>query len=281
MTMSELLPDYTRYRVPTDGEFSLADIDPGDAQGLMRDQHGQAVAEQLAQVQLRLDELQHRLFAESKQALLLVLQAMDTAGKDNTIRRVIAPLNPMACRVTNFKSPSHAEQARDFLWRVHSHTPRKGAIGVFNRSHYEDVLIARVHGLAPPELIEKRYDHINDFERMLHDHGTRIVKVMLHISKGYQLKRLKRRLKRADKHWKFLPDDLRDRKRWEDYMAAYEIALRRCSTAYAPWYVIPAENRWLRNLHISNLLLDTLEDMNPRFPEPQFDPADYPPESIS
>ena len=273
--------DYSRYRVPTDGTFSLDDIDPADTQGLVRERDGPEVDERLDGIQARLDELQQRLFAESKQALLLVLQAMDTAGKDNTIRRVMAPLNPMACRVTNFKSPSHAELARDFLWRVHSHAPRKGAIGVFNRSHYEDVLIARVHGLAPPDLIEKRYGHINDFERMLCDHGTRIIKVMLHISKDYQLKRLRRRLKRADKHWKFLPDDLRDRKRWDDYMEAYNIALRRCSTAHAPWYVIPAENRWLRNLIISQLLLDTLEDMDPQLPEPQFDPADYPPEKIT
>ena len=273
--------DYTRYRVPTDGKFSLGDIDPADTQGLVRERDGPEVDERLDRIQVRLDELQQRLFAESKQALLLVLQAMDTAGKDNTIRRVMAPLNPMACRVTNFKSPSHAELARDFLWRVHSHAPRKGAIGVFNRSHYEDVLIARVHGLAPPDLIEKRYDHINEFERMLCDHGTRIIKVMLHISKDYQLKRLRRRLKRADKHWKFLPDDLRDRKRWDDYMEAYNIALRRCSTPHAPWYVIPAQNRWLRNLIISQLLLDTLEDMDPQLPEPQFDPADYPPEKIT
>ncbi len=279
--MSVASLDYSQYRVPTNGRFSLADIDPGDSQGLVRERDGQAVEARLAQVQVRLDELQHRLFAESKQALLLVLQAMDTAGKDNTIRRVMAPLNPMACRVTNFKSPSGAERARDFLWRVHSHAPRRGSIGVFNRSHYEDVLIARVHNLAPLTLIEKRYGHINDFERMLNDHGTRIVKVMLHISKGYQLKRLKRRLKRPDKHWKFLPDDLRDRERWDDYMDAYEIMLQRCSTAYAPWYVIPAENRWLRNLIISQLLLDNLEDMNPQFPEPQFNPEDYPPEAIT
>ena len=279
--MAEAPLEYSCYRVPTDGKFSLSDIDPADTQGLVRERDGAMVDERLARVQGRLDELQHRLFAESKQALLLVLQAMDTAGKDNTVRRVMAPLSPMACRVTNFKSPSGAERARDFLWRVHSHVPRKGSIGVFNRSHYEDVLIARVHGLAPEALIEKRYGHINDFERMLCDHGTRIVKVMLHISKDYQLKRLKRRLKRTDKHWKFLPDDLRDRKRWDDYMQAYEIMLQRCSTPYAPWYVIPGENRWLRNLIISQLLLDNLEDMNPQFPEPQFDPADYPPESIT
>ncbi len=273
--------DYKKYRVPTKGSFSLDNIDPRDTQGLEKERDKLVVGEQLAQVQAQLDELQQRLFAESKQSLLLVLQAMDTAGKDSVIRHVMAPLNPMACRVTNFKSPSSAERARDFLWRVHSHAPRKGGIGVFNRSHYEDVLIARVHNLAPLDLIDKRYGHINDFERMLSDHGTRIVKIMLHISKDYQLKRLKRRLRRPDKHWKFFPEDLRDRERWDDYMEAYNLALRRCSTAYAPWYVIPSENRWFRNLVISQLLVDNLEDMNPRFPEPQFDPADYPPDAIT
>ena len=279
--MSGFSLDYTKYRVPEDGSFSLADIDPGDTQGLVKERVKQEVEEHLALLQKRLDELQQRLFAESKQALLLVLQAMDTAGKDSTIRHVMAPLNPQACRVTNFKSPNNAEQARDFLWRIHSHAPRKGSIGVFNRSHYEDVLIVRVYGWAPSDLIEKRYGHINDFEKMLTDHGTRIVKVMLHISKDYQLKRLKRRLRRPDKHWKFVPDDLRDRERWDDYVKAYHHMLRRCSTPYAPWYVIPAENRWYRNLVISRLLVDTLEDMNPRFPEPAFDLADYPPEAIT
>ena len=279
--MSEFSLDYSKYRVPEDGSFSLADIDPGDTQGLVKEQDKPETEKQLTQLRKRLDELQQRLYAESKQSLLLVLQAMDTAGKDSTIRHVMAPLNPQGCRVTNFKSPNSAEQARDFLWRIHSHAPRKGSIGVFNRSHYEDVLIVRVYGWAPADLIEKRYGHINDFEKMLTDHGTRIVKVMLHISKDYQLKRLKRRLHRPDKHWKFVPDDLRDRERWNDYVEAYHQVLRRCSTPHAPWYVIPAENRWFRNLVICRLLVDTLEDMNPRFPEPAFDPADYPPEAIT
>ena len=279
--MSSFSVDYTKYRVPGDGSFSLTDIDPGNTQGLVKERDKPETGKQLAELRGRLDELQQRLYAESKQSLLLVLQAMDTAGKDSVIRHVMAPLNPQGCRVTNFKAPNNAEQARDFLWRIHSHAPRKGSIGVFNRSHYEDVLIVRVYGWAPPELIEKRYGHINDFEKMLSDHGTRIVKVMLHVSKDYQRKRLRRRLRRPDKHWKFVPDDLRDRERWDDYMEAYHHVLRRCSTAYAPWYVIPAENRWFRNLVISRLLVDTLEDMDPRFPDPDFDPADYPPESIT
>ena len=279
--MSDFPVDYTRYRVPQDGSFTLSGIDPADTQGLDRKRDKAGIQEQQSALGKRLDELQQRLFAESKQSLLLVLQAMDTAGKDSTIRHVMAPLNPQGCRVTNFKSPNNAEQARDFLWRIHSHVPRKGGIGVFNRSHYEDVLIVRLYGWAPPELIEKRYGHINDFERMLTDNGTRVVKVMLHVSKEYQRERLRRRLLRPDKHWKFVPDDLRDRERWDDYMEAYHHVLRRCSTPYAPWYVVPSENRWFRNLVISRLLVDTLEDMDPRFPEPEFDPADYPPEAIT
>ena len=208
--MAEFSLDYTLYRVPTNGKFSLGDIGPDDTQGLVKEQDIRGIKEQLAQIQARLDELQQHLFAESKQALLVVLQTMDTTGKDNVIHHVMALLNPQACRVTNFKSSSNAARARDFLWRIHSHVPRKGTIAVFNRSHYEDVLSARVRTLATPELIKKRYEHINDFERMLNDHGTRILKIMLHISKDYQLKRLKRRLKRAAKHWKFFPEDLRD-----------------------------------------------------------------------
>lgn len=279
--MAQLSFDYTKYRVPTDGVFSLAAIDPADTQGLDEDRDKDAAKDRLDENKERLDDLQERLYAEGKQSLLLILQAMDTAGKDSTIRKVVGDVNPQGCRVTSFKAPSAEELAHDFLWRIHDHAPPKGYIGVFNRSHYEDVLIVRVHGWAAPELLEKRYDHINAFEKLLADHGTRIVKVMLYISKDYQLERLRRRLRRPDKHWKFNPDDLKERERWDDYMAAYEIALRRCSTPYAPWYVIPAEERWFRNLVISQLLVDTLDAMDPQFPEPGFDPADYPPESLT
>ena len=279
--MSEFSLDYSKYRVPEDGSFALADIDPGDTQGLVKEQDKPETEKQLTQFRKRLDELQQRLYAESKQSLLLVLQAMDTAGKDSTIRHVMAPLNPQGCRVTNFKSPNSAEQARDFLWRIHSHAPRKGSIGVFNRSHYEDVLIVRVYGWAPADLIEKRYGHINDFEKMLTDHGTRIVKVMLHISKDYQLKRLKRRLHRPDKHWKFVPDDLRDRERW---MTMWKPIIRCCVVAQLPMrpgMSSPPKTAGSATWWICRLLVDTLEDMNPRFPEPAFDPADYPPEAIT
>ncbi|MDX1548057.1 MAG: polyphosphate kinase 2 family protein [Rhodothermales bacterium] len=268
--------DYARYRVPPGGGFRLASIDPADAQGV----EAAAAKQQFKANRERLAELQERLYAEGKQALLVILQAMDTAGKDSTIRKVMSGVNPQGCRVWSFKKPSAEEQAKDFLWRVHDHVPPRGHIALFNRSHYEDVLIVRVHGLAPPMLIQNRYGHINDFEELLHEHHTRVVKIMLHISKDYQLERLRRRLRRPDKHWKFNPDDLRERARWDDYMKAYEIALNRCSTAQAPWYVVPAEHRWFRDLVVSQLLVDTLDAMNPQYPPPAFDPAQYPPESI-
>lgn len=228
----------------------------------------------------RLDELQERLYAEGKQSVLLVLQAMDTAGKDTTIGKVIGPLNPAGVRVWSFKAPSEEELAHDFLWRIHSRAPRAGFIGVFNRSHYEDVLVVRVKNIAPPEVVEGRYDHINAFERLLADRGTRIVKVMLHISKEYQRERLQRRLRKPDKHWKFEPGDLKDRALWDEYQDAYGIALTRCSTEHAPWYVVPAERRWFRDLVVTQLMVDAMEQMDPQYPPPKFDPEEFPPEAV-
>ncbi len=268
--------DYRRYRVPDSGAFNLASIPCDDNQGLDEDYARKRLKKNLDDLQ----EFQERLYAEGKQSLLLVLQAMDTGGKDSTIRKIANDLNPQGCQVTGFKAPSHEELAHDFLWRVHDHAPPAGHIGIFNRSHYEDVLIVRVHQLATAALIEKRYRHINDFERMLHDHGTRIIKIMLHISQDYQLSRLRRRLERADKHWKFNPSDLKERKRWDEYMHAYEAMLNRCSTEYAPWYVIPAEKRWFRDVVISEILIDAFADMDPKYPPPGFDIKDYPPDSL-
>lgn len=268
--------DYARYRVSTDGTFRLTDAATAEDQGLTEEEADEVTDRN----EDRLDELQERLFAEKRQSLLVIFQAMDAGGKDSTIRKVLGDLNPQGCRVYGFKAPSEEELDHDFLWRVHAHTPRRGMIAVFNRSHYEDVLIARVKQLAPAELIERRYDHINHFEALLSDHGTRIVKFLLNISKEYQLERFRRRLRRSDKHWKFNPLDLVERKRWDSYMGAFEIALRRCSTSQAPWYVIPAERRWFRDAVVSQILVDTLEAMNPQYPPPSFDPAAYPPESI-
>ena len=227
-----------------------------------------------------MEELQERLYAEGEQSLLVVFQAMDAGGKDSTTRKVFGPINPQGVRVWSFKKPTALELSHDFLWRVHRRAPGAGYIGVFNRSHYEDVLIVKVHGWASPETLDARYEHIVNFERLLESGGTRVVKIMLHISKEYQRKRLVRRLERPDKHWKFNPGDLKERALWDEYMAAFETALERTSTASAPWYVVPAENRDFRNALVSQIVRETLESMDPQFPEPEFDPNDFPLESI-
>ncbi|NND71279.1 MAG: polyphosphate kinase 2 family protein [Rhodothermales bacterium] len=270
--------DLTKYRVPSDGTFVLEEQST--------DEHDPSISKAEARDILRANRktlagLQERLYAESRRSVLLVLQAMDTGGKDSTIREVLKGVNPQGCRIYGFKAPSKNELSRDYLWRVHHQVPPKGHIGIFNRSHYEDVLIVRVHGWASPSVIEERYQQINDFERMLSQTGTRIIKVMLNISKEYQLSRLRRRLERTDKLWKFNPGDLKERAHWNEYMHAFEIALNKCSTDFAPWYVVPAETRWYRNLIVSSLLIRVLEDMNPQYPEPDFDPAQYPPESLT
>ena len=221
----------------------------------------------------RMENFQERLFAESKQSLLIVLQAMDTGGKDSTIREVVGPLNPQGVRIWNFKKPSSRELAHDYLWRVHHRAPGRGYIGVFNRSHYEDVLIVRVKDLVHEEVWRKRYEHINAFEKLLTDEGTTIIKFFLHISKDHQKDRLQRRLDRPHKHWKFNPDDLKERARWDDYMAAYEDAISNCSTAHAPWYVVPAETRWWRDVIVASVICDALARMDPQLPEASFDPA--------
>ncbi|HKQ48160.1 MAG TPA: polyphosphate kinase 2 family protein [Phycisphaerae bacterium] len=227
---------------------------------------------EFADLQERMTNLQERLYAEAKQALLVVFQAMDTGGKDSTIRSVLTPLHPTGVRVVSFKAPNETERHHDFLWRVHENTPQLGHIHVFNRSHYEDVLVVRVKRLAPEKRWRSRYEHINQFEELLHDDGTRVVKFFLHISKEYQKERLLKRLKNPAKHWKFNPADLADRKLWDDYQQAYKDALERCSTKHAPWYVIPAETRWYRDLLVARVLVETLESMDPKFPAPTFDP---------
>lgn len=267
-----------QYRVVPGNDFRLSDfstdhVDPAISRDEADDSHKEN--------RKLMAELQERLYAEDKQALLLVLQAMDTGGKDSTIRSVMKGVNPQGCRIYGFKAPSKRELSYDYLWRVHQRVPSKGHIGIFNRSHYEDVLIVKVHQWVSPKVIEQRYRQINDFERLLDETGTKVVKVMLHISKDYQLERLRRRLRKPDKNWKFNPGDLEERKLWDSYMDAFEVALNKCSTDAAPWYVIPAENRWYRNYLISSLLVETLEEMNPQFPEPDYDPSKYPPESLT
>ncbi len=215
---------------------------------------------------------QEVLYADGRTSLLVIFQAMDTGGKDSTIRRVIGHLNPDGCRVISFKSPTPRELNHDFLWRVHQHVPAKGFITVFNRSHYEDVLIARVKNLVPEDIWSKRFDHINNFEKLLVDEGTVVVKLFLHISKSYQKQRLQRRLDKPDKQWKFFPEDLEERKYWDDYQAAYVDALTRCNTPEAPWYVIPAEKRWFRDALVAQILREKMEAMDLRYPKPDFDP---------
>jgi len=272
--------DLEPFRIRPGETVSLAGHNPAETQGFTDAEHEEAAKAQLDVIVERIDELQERMYAEGKKGLLVVLQAMDAGGKDSTIRKVFGGLNPQGVVVSSFKAPSKIELAHDYLWRIHQRAPGKGYIGLFNRSHYEDVLIVRVHGWASPETIEKRYDHINAFEKLLADEGTKVVKIMLHISKEYQLERFRRRLKRPDKHWKFNPDDLKERELWDGYMRAFEIALERCSTEQAPWYVIPAEARWFRDVAVAQLIHDTLEAMNPQYPEPGFDPAEYGPELL-
>jgi PPK2 family polyphosphate:nucleotide phosphotransferase len=222
----------------------------------------------------KLQKLQALLYADGSQALLVVLQAMDAAGKDSTIRNVFGPVNPQGCKVASFKSPNSTELLHDFLWRIHQNLPRKGHIGVFNRSHYEDVLIARVKELVPKDLIKKRYEHINNFEALLHDEGTRVVKFFLHISRDYQKGRLQERLDTPEKLWKFSPSDIPERLHWDEYQKAFELAFEKCSTPVAPWYIIPAERKWFRNLLVAKTLVETLEDMNLKYPEVKFDPKE-------
>jgi PPK2 family polyphosphate:nucleotide phosphotransferase len=222
-----------------------------------------------------IDALQDRLFAEGQRALLVVLQGMDTAGKDGTVRSVFNHTGPLGVIVTPFGRPSADELKHDFLWRVHQAAPPKGVIGIFNRSHYEDVLVVKVHGLAPAQEIVRRYHEINAFEKHLSENGVTILKFMLHISKDEQKERLEARLDDPVKRWKFNPGDLEDRKRWDDFIHAYEVALHRCSTPYAPWRVIPSDRKWRRNAIIARIVRGTLEAMSPEPREPSFDPQTF------
>lgn len=211
-------------------------------------------------------DLAYRLYAENRRAVLLVLQGMDTAGKDGTIRTVMTGINPQSCQIAPFKQPSHLELDHDFLWRIHNAVPRRGNIGIFNRSHYEDVLVVRVHDLVPEQELEGRYDRINEFEKLLVEGGVTIIKCFLHISKEEQKERLQARLDNPDKRWKFSKADIAERQRWDDYQRAYELALTRCNTEHAPWHIIPSDRKWYRNMTVSQLLRETLEKMNPQFP---------------
>jgi PPK2 family polyphosphate:nucleotide phosphotransferase len=219
----------------------------------------------------KLDALQELLYAEHRHKVLVILQAMDTGGKDGTIRRVFEGVNPQGVRVASFKVPTPIELDHDYLWRAHAVAPAKGEIVIFNRSHYEDVLVVRVHELVPPEVWKKRFEQINDFERMLAQEGTTILKFFLHISPAEQKQRLKARLSDPAKHWKYNPGDLKERALWKKYMTAYEDVLRKTSTEYAPWFVVPADRKWYRDWVIAQTLIQTLERLQMKFPKPAFD----------
>ena len=216
----------------------------------------------------RLRDLQQLLFAEHQHKILIVLQGMDTSGKDGTVRHVMAGFNPAGVSVTSFKRPTDEELAHDYLWRVHKRTPGKGEIAVFNRSHYEDVIVVRVHGMVPPEVWSKRYTQINDFERMLVENDTVVLKFFLHISKGEQRKRLQDRIDDPTKRWKFQHGDIEERKFWSEYRKAYEDALEKTSTDWAPWWVIPADAKWYRNHLVASIVIDTLDRLDMKYPEP-------------
>ncbi len=246
---------------------------PGTRVRLSRRDHGEtsgwdkvAAEPETARQLERLTELQDRLWAEAKRAVLVVLQGIDAAGKDGTIKKVMTAFNPQGSPVTSFKVPSVEELAHDYLWRVHKAMPRKGEIGIFNRSHYEEVLVVRVHGLVPRKVWAERYDQINAFERHLAANGTTIVKFFLAIDKDEQRERFQARYDDAAKRWKFAMGDLEERKRWDDYQAAFDDALSKTSTDAAPWYVIPANRKWFRNLAVASILADTIADLKPRYP---------------
>jgi PPK2 family polyphosphate:nucleotide phosphotransferase len=262
----------TALRIPPGAQVRLSERNPRDKAGFSAKAAGEKQTEEDAAA---IDALQDRLYAERQRALLVILQGTDTSGKDGTIRRVFNRTGPLGVSVTAFGRPSANELGHDFLWRVHRACPRRGTIGIFNRSHYEDVLVARVRGLAPPGVIEARYGQINAFEKMLSENGTTILKFMLHISKEEQGERLKSRLEEPKSRWKFNPDDLEDRKLWDEYQRAYEIMLERCSTAHAPWHVIPADRKWVRNAVIADIVRATLEAMDPRYPDPGWRPDQF------
>ena len=227
-----------------------------------------AAKKQLKQYIERKAELQNVLYAEGKRSLLIILQALDAGGKDGTIRKIMSGVNPQGVNVSSFKAPTEEELDHDFLWRIHQEAPRRGMIRIFNRSHYEDVLIVRVHNLVPQAEWSKRYEHIDNFERLLVDSGTTILKFFLHISKDEQKERFQERLTLPEKRWKFNPADLSERARWDDYRQAYEAVFEQCSPEYAPWHIVPANKKWYRNLVISETIVKALEAMDLKYPKP-------------
>jgi len=246
-------------------KLRLRDRDPRDTFGKRRDDKA------LEKTLSRLRELQHLLYADKRYALLIVLQGLDASGKDGTIRNVMSGVNPQGCEVTSFKAPSVEELAHDFLWRIHKAVPNLGNIGIFNRSHYEDVLIVRVHELVPREVWQKRFRQINDFEQMLTENGVAILKFFLHISRQEQRNRFEARIRDSSRNWKLSLPDFEERQHWSNYTEAYEEVLHKCSTARAPWYVVPADHKWFRNYVVAELIVRALNRMRLKYPPPSVD----------
>lgn len=248
-------------------KIKLAEIDPADTGKFEKDKANEILTQNIQ----RMAGLQNVLYAEGKHALLIILQAMDAGGKDGTIRKVMGGVNPQGVQVTSFKKPTEEELSHDFLWRIHQAVPPRGMIGIFNRSHYEDVLIVRVHNLVPKKVWEARYDHINNFEQLLLDNSVTILKFYLHISKEEQKERLQARLDKPDKRWKFNSADLGERALWNDYIQAFEDVFEKCSTEAAPWYIVPANKKWYRNVVISETIVQALEGLKMKYPAPAED----------
>jgi polyphosphate:nucleotide phosphotransferase, PPK2 family len=261
--------DTDKLKVKPGSRVKLIDRHADDTHGYTKEK----ASRELQQYRTRMAELQEMMYAEKKHALLIVLQAPDAGGKDGTIRTVMSGVNPQSCQVTSFKAPTPIELGHDFLWRVHKAVPIKGDIGIFNRSHYEDVLIVRVHTLVPKSVWSKRYEYINVFERILSDSGVTILKFFLHISKEEQKKRFEQRLEDPNKMWKANPTDFEERKLWDEYIDAFEDALSKCSTEVAPWHIIPADKKWFRNLAVSQLIVEALEGLDMKYPKLDFDPS--------
>jgi len=253
--------------IPPDCKAKLGAIDPDDTHGVAKT----GAEAQVDKNRKRLSVLQYLLYAEARRSFLVVLQGIDAAGKDGTIKHVMSGLNPQGVDVTSFKVPEGPEKRHDYLWRIHQAVPEHGKIGIFNRSHYEDVLVVRVHNIVPKQVWSKRYDQINDFERMLGENNVRVIKFLLYISKEEQAKRFRDRLDDKTKNWKFSVDDVKEREYWDQYIDAYNEMLRRCSTDTAPWYVIPSNRKWFRNLAVSQIMVDTLESMDLKYPKPTAD----------
>jgi PPK2 family polyphosphate:nucleotide phosphotransferase len=257
-----------KFRVAPGSQVDLAKIDAGFKD--KHESHEHALPEIEAYNQ-KMHDLQYLMYAEGKHSLLICLQGRDAAGKDGTINHVLSAMNPQGCTVNGFKVPSKEEAAHDFLWRYHQQTPGRGQVAIFNRSHYEEVLVQRVHKMVPKAVWSKRYEHINDFERVLHDNGTHILKFYLHIDADEQLMRFRQRIEDPARHWKISDGDYAERPFWDAYTEAFEDALGKCSTKHAPWFIIPSNHKWFRNLAISTIIAEKLESLGMKFPEPTVD----------